>query len=253
MATLKPWARGPFELLRHAEGHLKAASDFDKRMAFISFDNAIEVSIGTFLQLNPIQRNGKQYKREDVATWQANYHAKLDFFYDQYLTDQSVVVKVDRDIVVWSHSLRNQFYHTGGGMAPGEEDLLEVRAAALWIFSLLYDVDAESALNSDVPSPTYTSKIAPEAAFLQTFIELERTLRDVTMPYRPGADAAHLTVARLWSIYKVNHNVAKADDMAVAFAMDVRNRLAHGRAVEAPDEDLKLLQSRIEKIIKSLA
>ena len=40
MPTLKPWVRGPFELIRHAEGHLKAGTDFDKRMALISFDNA---------------------------------------------------------------------------------------------------------------------------------------------------------------------------------------------------------------------
>jgi hypothetical protein len=43
MSKLKPWAAGPFELIRHADGHLKAGSDFDKRMALISYDNAIEV------------------------------------------------------------------------------------------------------------------------------------------------------------------------------------------------------------------
>ena len=64
MSKLKPWAAGPFELIRHADGHLKAGSDFDKRMALISYDNAIEVSVTTFLQLHPSQRAGKTYERK---------------------------------------------------------------------------------------------------------------------------------------------------------------------------------------------
>lgn len=39
------WVYGPFELLVHAELHYLAGKDFDRRMALISFDNAIEVAI----------------------------------------------------------------------------------------------------------------------------------------------------------------------------------------------------------------
>ncbi len=56
--SLDPWIYGPIELIQHAEGHLKANGDFDKRMALISYDNAIELTITTFLQLHPSQRNG---------------------------------------------------------------------------------------------------------------------------------------------------------------------------------------------------
>jgi hypothetical protein len=77
MTGLTPWARGPFELIRHAEGHLKAGTDFDKRMALISFDNAIEVAITTYLRLHPAQRSGKTYQRDAVDKWLANYHSKL--------------------------------------------------------------------------------------------------------------------------------------------------------------------------------
>lgn len=40
---LKPWMRGPFELIRHADRHLKANGDTDRRIALIGFDNAIEI------------------------------------------------------------------------------------------------------------------------------------------------------------------------------------------------------------------
>ena len=83
MSVLKPWAQGPFELIVHAESHMRDGEDFDRRMALISFDNSIEVSITTYLTLNPIQRNGAQYQREDVARWLTNYHTKLDFFNDE--------------------------------------------------------------------------------------------------------------------------------------------------------------------------
>ena len=56
MNPLPPWANGPFELLVHAEEHLRAGDDFDRRIALIGFDNAIEITIAAYLSLKPIQR-----------------------------------------------------------------------------------------------------------------------------------------------------------------------------------------------------
>ena len=36
MSSLPPWAKGPFELIVHAESHLRGADDFDRRIALIS-------------------------------------------------------------------------------------------------------------------------------------------------------------------------------------------------------------------------
>ena len=47
----KTWASGALELLQHAYSHIEQKSAFDKRMAFISIDNCVEVSIRTFLAL----------------------------------------------------------------------------------------------------------------------------------------------------------------------------------------------------------
>jgi hypothetical protein len=79
MISLPPWANGPFELLLHAEGHLRAGEDFDRRIALISFDNAIEVAITTYLTLNPIQRGNRCYENIDVEKWLNNYPSKLAF------------------------------------------------------------------------------------------------------------------------------------------------------------------------------
>ena len=57
MSALKPWAKGPFELILHAEIHLRKGDDYDRRLALISFDNSIEVAISTYLSLSQISKS----------------------------------------------------------------------------------------------------------------------------------------------------------------------------------------------------
>src|SRR4051812_28877399 len=146
MTSLPPWANGPFELLVHAEGHLRDGDDFDRRIALISFDNAIEVAITTYLTLHPIQRGNRTYNRGDVEGWLNNYHTKLDFLGSE-LSRRGLQWGVDRSHIIWAHDHRNEQYH-GGNKGPPEKSVLAlVRDAALWIFATLYDVsDVEQRL-----------------------------------------------------------------------------------------------------------
>ena len=73
------WASEPFELIVHAEGHRSNGEEFDKRMALISFDNAIEVAISTFLNFRPIHPMNRCYKNSEIGSWLSNFHSKLDF------------------------------------------------------------------------------------------------------------------------------------------------------------------------------
>ena len=54
----------PFELIFHAETHYRDSSDYSKRMSYINFDNAVEVSINTFIYLNT-KPKGKRIFREE--------------------------------------------------------------------------------------------------------------------------------------------------------------------------------------------
>lgn len=146
MTTLPPWAYGPFELLVHAEGHMRAGDDFDRRIALISFDNAIEVAITTYLTLHPIQRNGIEYNGKEVEHWLGNYHTKLEFVALE-VVKRSATWFVERSHIVWAHDHRNEQYHGGQKGTPEKSVLKVVRSAAIWIFSLLFDVpDAETLL-----------------------------------------------------------------------------------------------------------
>ncbi|WDT79485.1 MAG: hypothetical protein MPW14_20465 [Candidatus Manganitrophus sp.] len=76
MNTLTPWALGPFEIILHAEMHYRNGEDFDRRIAVVGFDNAIEVAIHTYLSLHPIQRQNRTYPKGDVEKWLDNFHTK---------------------------------------------------------------------------------------------------------------------------------------------------------------------------------
>ena len=168
MKPLHPWAKGPFELLAHAEEHLINGDDFDRRIALISFDNAIEVAITTYLTLNPMYRSGRSYAKVDVEAWLINYHSKLDFL-DAELIRQGLTWQVERDHIIWCHDHRNEQYHGGRKGTPEMDVLYLIREAALWIFSTLYDVAdverrlAEEIENKTAPAPPPNEKKYDEA------------------------------------------------------------------------------------------
>jgi hypothetical protein len=167
MNALPPWAKGPFELLVHAEGHLLSGDDFDRRIALISFDNAVEVTITTYVTLNPIQRSGRTYPRENIEKWLKNYHSRLDFLQEE-LDARALSWHVDRGHIVWCHACRNEQYHGGQKGTPELEVLNLIRRAALWIFSVLYEIiDIEQRLALEIeqryPGPTKSDATYDEA------------------------------------------------------------------------------------------
>jgi hypothetical protein len=147
MGALPPWAQGPFELIVHAEEHMRQGEDFDRRISLISFDNAIEVAITTYLSLKPIQRGGKSYPNVDVEKWLINYHTKLDFL-EQELLRQGLSWEVEKSYIIWAHDQRNEQYHGGAKGTPEMICLEIIRKSALWIMSFLYNIpDIDQFLN----------------------------------------------------------------------------------------------------------
>lgn len=154
MSALTPWALGPFEIILHAEMHYRNGEDFDRRIAVVGFDNAIEVAIHTYLNLHPIQRQNRQYLRADVDKWIDNYHTKIEFF-ESELQRRGVPIICDKAKFIWYHEVRNGQYHVGGATIPQARELEGIREAALWVFSVLFDVpDVESLLDQHVVSRT---------------------------------------------------------------------------------------------------
>ena len=176
MSTIPPWAQGPFELIVHAEEHLRQGEDFDRRISLISFDNAVEVAITTYLSLNPIQRGNKQYPKADVEKWLYNYHTKLDFL-EQECTIRKLTWEVERSYIVWVHDQRNDQYHGGSKGTPEKHVLEIVRKSALWIMSVLYNIpDIEEILNDVIEAKLPLPAPQSDKSFDQAIDELYGTV-----------------------------------------------------------------------------
>ena len=156
MRKLKPWAYGPFEILMHAEMHYLSGDDLGRRISMIGFDNAIELAIMTYLNLHPIQRGGQTYKNVDVEKWKNDFHSKVEFFFAD-CENRNIETTAQKDEVLWFHSVRNDQYHGGGANIPPQMALEGVRAAALEVFSTLFEEQETSLLIKeyiDMKSPT---------------------------------------------------------------------------------------------------
>ncbi|HHI93156.1 MAG TPA: hypothetical protein ENK04_06505 [Gammaproteobacteria bacterium] len=138
-ASLKPWATRPFELIVHGEIHFRRGADYDRRLALVSFDNSIEVTIAAYLKLNPAHRGYRSYSVAGVANWLRNFHTRVDFFLDENKNRGLPEYKTKEEIV-WYHDQRNEHYHGGGAAVPEQSTLEGVRQSALWIFSVLFEV-----------------------------------------------------------------------------------------------------------------
>lgn len=155
MSTLTPWALGPFEIILHAEMHYRNGEDFDRRIAVVGFDNAIEVAIHTYLNLHPIQRQDRTYPKVDVEKWLENFHTKIEFLENE-VKSRGLAMVCDKAKFIWYHEVRNGQYHVGGATIPQGRELQGIREAALWVFSVLFDVpNVEPLLEQHIASQSF--------------------------------------------------------------------------------------------------
>lgn len=67
---------------------------------------------------------------------------------------------------MWAHDHRNEQYHGGQKGTPEKNVLKIVHDAALWVFSVLFDVpDAEAVLSSAIQSSGPASPPSPDKTF----------------------------------------------------------------------------------------
>lgn len=208
--NLKPWVVRPFELIFHAEIHYRKGSDYDRRLALISFDNSIEVSIATYLSLNPLQRGNKQYPRREIENWMNNYHSKLDFFALE-IQERGLPEYKEKAEIVWYHDQRNEQYHGGGFGVPQQDTLYGIRQVALWVFSVLF-----------------------EAADVETKIETAISKSDMEMPSIPDS----FVVPRGAELDKISNDPVQAQALTVAAML--------GKWDESNENDIRIIKRIVD-------
>ena len=149
---MKPWTTAAFELLGHAEVHRIDGGDFDRRTAFIAYDNAIEISIATYLGLHPSQREGLELSKADTDKWLVSYLTKLEFLEYYVIAILQERMAIGRDEILYFHRIRNDLYHGSPAHVPSLHDVKGIRAAALWVFAILFKTNPEPLLAIELAS-----------------------------------------------------------------------------------------------------
>jgi hypothetical protein len=109
---LQPWATGPGEILQHGLSLLQKDSDQNRRLAFLSIDNAVELTIKTYLSL-PRRVTGINLSRKDYLEISESFPRLLDAI-EQHAADK--LNGIDLGEIEWYHRLRNELYHQGNGL-----------------------------------------------------------------------------------------------------------------------------------------
>ncbi|CRQ54211.1 hypothetical protein PAERUG_E15_London_28_01_14_03987 [Pseudomonas aeruginosa] len=242
--SIKPWVHGPVDLLRHGEEHRQGSRDFDRRIALISFDNAIEMAVVTFLDLNPAQRGGLIYRQDEVTHWKRNFHTKLEFI-ERFANTKGSPMMVQRDEMIYYHSLRNDLYHGGNGTVPALHAIEGARSAAFWVVTLLFDVDAEPLLSEDVDQAlTHLQSVSPETEFLGQFLDIKKTLDEV-LTVLHATVAADSSLDERLRVAPPEAQLQMTASRVTAEAELIKQRLVEGKPTGISDTELQSLTEQL--------
>jgi hypothetical protein len=142
----RTWASGALELLRHADSHLKLNSAFDKRIAFVSVDNAVETCVRTFLSL-PSSKSGVKVSRSDVETAANSFPKLVELL---FTVAGNRLRGLDPSDIEHYHRIRNTLYHEGTGLSVDEQYLAAYRTIAAVLLKSLFDVIVQKLPGIDV-------------------------------------------------------------------------------------------------------
>ena len=135
-----PWSEGPRELLQQAVGHLVHDGDFDRRIAMISIDNAVELMIKTFLGLPRRKLGSKAPSRKQLEEASGSFPGLLDLL-EEFAGNRLTGVSLDE--IEWYHRIRNQLYHSGNGITVETARVQTYLSLAKTLFQNLFESELE--------------------------------------------------------------------------------------------------------------
>jgi len=211
-----PWASGPGEILQHGLSLLRNDSDVNRRLAMIAIDNAVELTIKTYLGL-PKRITGLTISRKEFAEIAESFPSLLDAI-EKYAQDKLAGVNLGE--IEWYHRLRNQLYHQGNGLTV-ERDKVEVYAElANILFKNLFGSEL-------VHSTKGSQQLLGE--FMELWVELEAGM--ISMAHDHSLTGAQGRTATWAAHYLRGDNLLSAEDRKEFQALrQLRNQVIHGKA-----------------------
>lgn len=211
----KPWCTGPGEILEHGLELLRDDSERNRRLALIAIDNAVELTLKTFLGL-PKRVTGIQISRSKFGEISESFPKLLDAL-EEHAEDR--ISGIDLGEVEWFHRLRNQLYHQGNGLTVERSKVEFYASLAELLFSRLFEADL------------FLGELLPHEERLGRFVsewaKFEKSLIDHTAFFsEEGAKVTNLLTA-LRALLK-SGELSPELNTKVDRLRQLRNQLVHG-------------------------
>jgi len=220
------WASGAIELLSHADSHIDSKSAFDKRIAFISVDNAIENIVRTFLAL-PKSKSGVSVKRREIDEARNSFPKLLEILYN-YAGDKLIGID-DADIEHY-HRIRNTLYHQGTGLSVDEQYLTAYRGIAEVLLQNLFNEKVEE---------HQTDKISLETLILN-WNKIEQIAKK-------EIEKLGFSTSYKWEEKFIHSHVSEETAKKISELRKARNTLVH--STEVDNEDIKFWVNKSNEIL----
>jgi hypothetical protein len=241
MPTEKPWVSGPKELLEHAAEHMAAGSSFDYRIALISIDNAVELSIKTYLGLPARARGRPGPSRKEMAAGGFGFGDLMDLL-EKHFSDR--LNGIELGDIEWYHRLRNALYHDGNGVTVDPAKVDAYLQVARILLTNLFDTD----LSEKGPAAPH-SKLG---TFVLHWANLESNVRSLAEMHLDRPNAMYEPLKRI-----VDELVSK-DVLTPSFrsrldpVYQFRNQVMHGHSTPSGG-DLSSFLSEVEELSIAVA
>jgi hypothetical protein len=227
-----PWATGPGEILQHGLTLLHQDTETSRRLAMLSIDNAVELSMRTYLGL-PRRISGLAITRKEYQEISESFPDLLDAL--EKHAPQSVLEGIDLGEIEWFHRLRNELYHQGNGLTVEKYKVEVYSELARLLYNRLFGQELE--LKSD----KHTEALGK---FLTSWFEVDSVIASIREELRMNQDSTRTSLATLHYLY---HQKRIGDDLMARYTKlnSIRNELVHGKRMEV---DVKVF-TQLDRII----
>jgi hypothetical protein len=178
-------------------GHLNSdPTDFDRRIALLSIDNAVELMIKTYLS-QPRRALGQHIPRKRLEEISDSFPQLLDAL-EEFGKDR--LGTIDLSDIEWFHWLRNELYHAGNGLTIEKQKVLVYAQIAEQLFVNLFKIPP-----AQQAKPDTTGEFLGLVSQLQTIgNELAKMdgISDNTMGYTMGYQPSYLALTKRFSDYE---------------------------------------------------
>lgn len=223
------WASGAIELLNHADSHLKSRTAFDKRIAFISVDNAVENIVRTFLSL-PEEKSGVRISRREIEDANNSFPRLLKILYN-YAGDKLIGID-DADIEHY-HRIRNLLYHQPTGLSVDDQYLTAYRGIA--------GVLLQNLLNEKVDK-TQAKQISLETLILNW--------NNIEQKAKKEIEKHGFSTSYKWEEKFVHSGISEEIAKKISELRKARNKLVHSSVVD--QGDIKFWVDKSNEILKEI-